>query len=60
MALRIFTCENCGHNLRYGAQHCGKCWTQTPTKNRIWVPVVGGVLLVAALAAVALMARGMG
>jgi predicted amidophosphoribosyltransferase len=57
MALRVFTCENCGHQLRYGAQHCGKCWTQTPTKNHLWVPVVGAVCVLAALAAFGLLTR---
>ena len=28
MALRIFTCRDCGHRMRFSHNHCGKCFAR--------------------------------
>lgn len=28
MALRVFNCKDCGHQMRFGGTHCGKCYAK--------------------------------
>jgi hypothetical protein len=49
MALRVFTCRECGHRMRYGARRCGNCYAPTPGSNRVRTLILGlGLLAVAA------------
>jgi hypothetical protein len=33
MAVRIFSCRNCGHQVRLGSVHCGQCGEKTSPLN---------------------------
>lgn len=28
MTIRVFTCHDCGHKMRFFGKHCGKCYAQ--------------------------------
>ena len=42
--LRVFECAACGHKLRFGAENCGKCYTPTPLRNRIWTYAIAALI----------------
>lgn len=51
MAVRIFTCPHCEHQLRLGVMHCGRCGARTPLMNWwgaqiILLLLLAGLLLV--------------
>ena len=33
MAIRVFTCRHCGHQIRLGASRCGQCEAAAPAVN---------------------------
>lgn len=45
MIIRIFTCSNCGHKLRFGRSYCGYCRKPTNMLNRTSTYVIGAVVL---------------
>jgi predicted amidophosphoribosyltransferase len=50
--MRLFTCRECGHRVRYGGETCGFCWKPTPILNRTWVlfaAIAAAVVAVVAL-----------
>ena len=48
MTRRFFTCH-CGHKVRFLSAHCGICWAPTPLRNRGWVWVGPGLVVLAIL-----------
>lgn len=40
MAVRVFICPNCSHQVRLGAMHCGQCGARTPLLNWVSTQVV--------------------
>ena len=53
MALRIFTCRDCGHRMRFARDHCGKCYCHKETYQQpmLWYVVIAvlAVLLILGL-----------
>jgi hypothetical protein len=55
MAVRLFTCSNCGHKLRLGVDSCGYCRKSTPILNRSSVlAILAAVIVIVAYTAIAL------
>lgn len=40
MALRVFTCRECNHQMRLGAFRCGLCQKPAPFMNVALVPLL--------------------
>ncbi len=45
MALRLFSCSNCNHRLRFGQTKCSRCYSDTPMSNR-WSVIILGALMI--------------
>lgn len=51
MSVRVFSCHHCGHMLRLGAVHCGRCGGTTPLRNWTLTHLAGVFLLLLVAAA---------
>lgn len=42
MALRVFTCHDCGHKMRFGGSYCGSCYARKDTHQNpmVWAAVL--------------------
>lgn len=56
MALRVFTCPECNHQMRLGAFRCGLCQRSAPFMNVALVPLLffGFMLLLSLMVTAAL------
>ena len=55
MSVRVFSCRHCGHLLRLGAVHCGRCGARTPLRNWTLTHAACVVVLLAAVAGIAVL-----
>ena len=47
MTFRLFRCSDCGHRMRLGRNHCGKCLTPKPVAQRpftVWLVAIAASL----------------
>ena len=44
---RFFSCQSCGHKVRFGRNECGACYQPTPIINQswFWLLILAAVLL---------------
>lgn len=49
MALRVFTCKDCGHQMRFGGRHCGKCYARKEPLQQpaFWYAIIAIVAILA-------------
>ena len=58
MAVRVFSCNHCGHMVRLGAVHCGQCNARAPIVNwTIFHVVALGAVVFLALLGIALLPK---
>ena len=61
MALRVFTCKDCGHHMRFSGNHCGKCYCEKTALQQptFWYVLVGVVAILALLGLLQLLSAGL-
>lgn len=57
MTLRVFVCKDCGHKMRLGGNHCGKCYARKAPYQmpRLWyslAAIVAILLIVGGISAI--------
>jgi len=48
MAVRLFKCDDCGHQMRFSGRYCNACFTEKRLVQRraFWLPAIAIAIMV--------------